>query len=181
MTNLVSEVNQQRGISEIQLIQKVIKSYNFIDYGLVQEYKNGIIKVKLCHKLMNKDINLTGIEVLSLGSKAFGVKYNLVKDDIVMLYSSKGFVATIKDFTVPIINSVDSYDIATIKAVALSSFDSAKNKLEVGDDGGFILTGEKYSIGITKEGEITLNNNNGNITMAINGTVTINGNLEILV
>lgn len=181
MNTLISEINQKRGISEIQLIQKVIKGYNFIDYGLVQSYDNGIIKVILCHKLMGEDITLTGVEVLSLGSKAFSTKYTLVKDDIVMLYSSKGFVATMSEFTSAIINAVDSYDTMTIKAIPLSVFDNAKNKLEVSDNGSFTLTGEKYSLGITKDGEITIANDNSTIEIKADGTVTINGNLEVLV
>ena len=58
------------GEDDLTIIKRVISNYTFIDYGIVQEYKEGTIKVKLAHKLMNKDIYLENIEVLTIDRKS---------------------------------------------------------------------------------------------------------------
>lgn len=145
------------GEDEISIIKRVISNYTFIDYGIVQEYKDGTIKVKLAHKLMNKDIYLENIEVLTIGSKALSTCYELVEGDIVELLSSKSFVDSIAELTVATINTTMPYSNVTIKALPLTGHDNAKNKIDIAEDGSITIVGNGYDITITADGTLKIN------------------------
>lgn len=144
------------GEDDISIIKRVISNYTFIDYGIVQEYKDGIIEVKLAHQIMGKDVKLTNIEVLTPGSKAFSIKHTLVKGDIVQLMSSKGLVDSVAELTVASINDTLPYSTVTLKAIPLANFANAKNKLSISDDGSFEITGTDYSVTVTTDGTIKI-------------------------
>lgn len=163
---LYQDILQRIGEDDITIIKRVISNYNFIDYGIVQEYKEGIIIVKLAHQLLGKDVMLTNIEVLTDGSKAFSVKYKLVKGDIVRLVSSMSLVDSIAKLTEATLNTTMPYSISTIKAIPLADFASAKNKLDISDDGSYKLTGEGYSITVMTDGTLKINGK----TIDLNGS-----------
>lgn len=163
---LYQDILRLVGEDDISLIKRVISNYNFIDYGIVQEYAEGIITVKLAHQLRGKDIELTNIEVLTEGSKSFSVKYKLVRGDIVRLISSMSLVDSIAELTEAALNSTMPYSLPTIKAIPLADFANAKNKLDISDDGSYELTGEGYSIEVTTDGTLKINGK----TIELNGS-----------
>ena len=145
------------GEDDLTIIKRVISNYTFIDYGIVQEYKDGVIKVKLAHKLMNKDVFLENIEVLTIGSKALSTRYKLVEGDIVELVSSKSLVDSIAELTVATINTTMPYSNVTIKALPLTGHDKAKNKIDIAEDGSITIVGNGYGIIITTDGTLKIN------------------------
>jgi hypothetical protein len=145
------------GEDDLTIIKRVISNYTFIDYGIVQEYKEGIINVKLAHKLMSKDIFLENIEVLTIGSKALSTRYELVEGDIVELLSSKSLVDSIAELTVATVNTTMPYSNVTIKALPLTGHDNAKNKIDIAEDGSITIVGNGYDITITTDGALKIN------------------------
>ena len=154
---LYEDILRRVGEDDISLTRRVISNYSFIDYGIVQEYKDGRISVKLAHQLLGKDVTLINIEVLSQGSKAFGIKYTLVKGDIVRLLSSKSLVDSVAELTEATLSAALPYSTVTIKAEPLSNYASAKNKLDILDDGSYKITGNGYTVEVTTDGTIKLN------------------------
>lgn len=163
---LYQDLLKHLGEDNLSIIKRVISNYTFIDYGIVQEYKDGRIKVKLAHQLLEKDIFLDNVEVLTTGSKALSIRYTLVKGDIVQLMSSKSLVDTIAELAIATSNTAMSYDIVTIKAIPLADYANSKNKIDILDNGSLTVTGNGYSIEITTDG-----------TLKIDGTaLEFNGN-----
>lgn len=168
---LYEDILRRVGEDDISLIRRVVSNYSFIDYGIVQSYTDGRIDVKLAHQLLGKDVMLTNIEVLTRGSKAFGVKHELVKDDIVKLLSSKSLVDSVAELTQAVLSTALPYSTVTIKAEPLSNFATAKNKLDILANGSYKVTGNGYNIEVTTDG-----------TIKINGTaLELNGNSKALV
>lgn len=154
---LYQDILERVGEDDISLIRRVISNYAFIDYGIVQEYKSGRIKVKLAHNMLGKDVELINIEVLTSGSKAFSIRHKLVKGDIVQLVSSISLVDSVAELTKAILSTVMPYSTPTIKAIPLSNHATAKNKLDILDDGSYKITGNGYSIEVTTDGTIKIN------------------------
>lgn len=158
MTNkpLYQSLMELIGEDPLSIIKRVISNYTFIDYGIVQEYTEGRIKVKLAHQLLEKDIFLENIEVLTTGSKALSTRYTLVSGDIVQLMSSRSLVDTIAELTVATMNTAMAYDTVTIKALPMADYANAKNKIDILDDGSITITGTGYSIEITTDGTLKI-------------------------
>lgn len=168
---LYEDILRRVGEDDISLIRRIVSNYSFIDYGIVQEYKDGRISVKLAHQLLGKDVILTNIEVLTSGSKSLSVRHTLVKGDIVRLLSSKSLVDSIAELTEATLSAALPYSTVTIKAEPLSNFAEAKNKLDILANGSYKLTGNGYNIEVTTDG-----------TIKINGTaLELNGNSKALV
>lgn len=171
---LYQDILERVGEDDISLTRRVISNYAFIDYGIVQEYKSGRIKVKLAHNMLGKDIELINIEVLTPGSKAFSIRHKLVQGDIVKLVSSIALVDSVAELTKAILSTVMPYSAPTIKAVPLANFANAKNKLDILDDGSYKITGNGYSIEVTTGGTIKINGQaielNGNTKQFITWT-----------
>ena len=163
---LYEQVLRNLGEDEISLMRRVISNYTFIDYGIVQEYNSGIIKVKLAHKMLDEDVELINIEVLTLGSKALSIQHELVQGDVVQLVSSKSLVDSVAELTKASISTCSPYDTSTIKAIPLANFANAKNKLTITQDGAYKIEGTDYSIEVTTDGTIKVIGNalelNGN-------------------
>lgn len=168
---LYEDILRRVGEDDISLIRRVVSNYSFIDYGIVQEYKDGRISVKLAHQLLGKDVILINIEVLSQGSKSFGIKYTLVKGDIVRLVSSKSLVDSVAELTEATLSAALPYSTVTIKAEPLSNYASAKNKLDILDDGSYKITGNGYTVEVTTDGTIKINGK----------ALELNGNTKALV
>lgn len=154
---LYEEILRNIGENEISIIKRVISNYTFIDYGIVQSYNNGLVEVILAHKMLDKDVRIIDIEVLSFGSKAFGTEYTLVKGDIVQLVSSKSLVDSVAELAVATSETALPYSTSTIKAIPLANAKNSKNKLVLNSDGSWSLTGTGYSIEVTTSGEIQIN------------------------
>lgn len=153
---LYEDILRQIGEDDLSLIRRVISNYSFIDYGIVEEYKAGRIKVKLAHQLLEKDVYLTDVEVITKGSKAFSIQYTLVKGDIVRLLSSKSLVDSVAELTQATLSASLPYSTVTIKAEPLSNFAKAKNQIDILDDGSYSITGNGYSIEVATDGSIKI-------------------------
>lgn len=171
---LYQDILERIGEDDISIIRRVISNYAFIDYGIVQEYSNGRIKVKLAHTIMDRDVLLINIEVLTTGSKAFSIRHKLVKGDIVQLVSSRSLVDSVAELTKAILSTAMPYSAPTIKAIPLANFANAKNKLDVLDDGSYKMTGNGYTVEVTTGGTIKINGQaielNGNTKQFITWT-----------
>lgn len=148
------------GEDDISIIKRIVSNYTFIDYGIVQEYNEGRLTVKLAHQLLGQDVRLTNIEVLTGGSKAFSIKHTLVKGDVVQLMSSKSLVDSVAELTKATLNAEMPYSTVTIKAIPLANFANAKNKLDISDDGSYKITGKDYSVEVTTNGTIKITGKN---------------------
>jgi len=157
---LYQDILNRMGEDSISIVKRIVSNYTFIDYGIVQEYSNGRIVVKLAHQLLEKDVQLTNIEVLTGGSKAFSIKHTLVKGDVVQLMSSKSLVDSVAELTKATLNAEMPYSTVTIKATPLANFANAKNKLDISDDGSYKITGKDYSVEVTTNGTIKITGKN---------------------
>ena len=162
---LYEDILRNIGENEISIIKRIISNYTFIDYGIVQSYNNGLIEVILAHKMLDKDIRLIDIEVLSLGSKSFSTEYALVKGDIVQLVSSKSLVDSVAELAVATSETALPYSVSTIKALPLANAKNSKNKLVMNADGSWSLAGTDYTIAVTTDGEIQINGSDKSFTI----------------
>ena len=157
---LYQDILNRMGEDDISIIKRIVSNYTFIDYGIVQEYNEGRLTVKLAHQLLGQDVQLTNIEVLTGGSKAFSIKHTLVKGDVVQLMSSKSLVDSVAELTKATLNAEMPYSTVTVKAIPLANFANAKNKLDISDDGSYKITGKDYSVEVTTNGTIKITGKN---------------------
>jgi uncharacterized protein YuzB (UPF0349 family) len=173
MDTMMSIIDKNAGVGTVQLIKNVVESYTFIDYALIKSYKEGVAEVTLAHTMQGKDVTLTNVEILAHGSKAFATTFALVKGDIVMLFSSRSLIDTIAGFTSATSKVINSYDIATIKALPIADATASTNKLDIADDGSFKLTGPHSTISVGADGAMELDSDAG-FTIDSKGDVKVN-------
>lgn len=183
-SNLATQNFERKSYDLPSLIKMGVESYNFIDYGKVIKYSEGIIDVTLAHLLNDKEVKLTEVEVINFGSQSLNVTHELQEGDIVLLYSSKSFVETYAVLE-PDNISLPPYDIACIKAVPISK--TAITGLSIKADGTFELKNDKLDITwaddkfAVKNNNVTVEWDGSKLKVTSTDPIELNGNSKYFV
>lgn len=180
-----------------------IKSSLFISYGIVKSVPvEGVVEVDL---VVNKNNNVTRLTctVLHYNTKNVEIESPLQEGDLVLVLSlnlfDSGMFTT--DSVINNKNAVVGYSELSCVAIPMGicageapikiSFTDEEMKLDFDDekllisgktDGSFSVKNDKVTISVDTEENVEISNSKGNIKLTgTNGSVTINGNLEVLV
>ena len=131
--NTLDLMYSRSDVNKFDIIKRMIESYTFIDYAIVSSYTDGKIDAILGHTVRGKPVKLTAIEVLTTGSKGLQISYELVEGDLVLIYSSQSFIASLGSFTKPESTGIPGYDKCSLKAMPITV--EGKSTIAVDKDG----------------------------------------------
>lgn len=163
---ITPSVYQAIGLTDKNVIESIINSYFFIDYGFVSEVNgDGTINVTHAKFLVGdtgQQLEATvtkNIEVLTFSTKGISFKYSITQGDKVLLLGLKNRVKNIKDVTIATQQSTPThYSRDTIKAVPFGIFDENANvRIDTTED---LKITTSLNVIINSDQNIELNGNN---------------------
>lgn len=147
------------------LIRNILSSYTFIDFGLVTAYTSTTVDIDLINKRSGFVVHLTGIELLSLGSSSFSLKVEPIIGDLVILLSTRQYIASLADITeVQEKGSKLSYDLECLKAVQIAPAKQSKVIMSI-DKNGVLEVIASGDIKVTSSSQIHLNGSGKTFTL----------------
>jgi len=122
--------------TEADLINNIIASHTFLDYGIVESVGDGTVDVKLITKRFGEELLLKGVELLNVGSSAISVDIAAVQGDLVLLLGLRTYIEKLSIITAPL-DKVSRlyYDLANVKAVQIAPKKTSKVTVTIKKDG----------------------------------------------
>lgn len=151
---MTQSIIESQNLTDRDLIESILGSFYIIDYGYITKVnQDGTINVTHASLQTTRSGNnlpptqTTNLEVLTLSSAGFALKYELKPNDKVLLLGFKTQIKSVADVkSATEQKTFQHYTRATIKALPLCVFDDkAKVQIEV-KNGNMAVACSKFSI-----------------------------------